>query len=233
MPRRRPTAEPLVAGWWVADSRSRGLAGRVGCAGGAVNPQAGPAAGGCAFGRLRSNASQAKRTHPCRLGRAIHGAYAPAQPTRPATDSFRARSPRKIKKKSNSKAGRFARIHAWRGSTVQAWRGCIVSTKVDSYQQQRCAAIGQGGAVWACRTVGAMDGAIEPPWMGLRRVLQAHTAPPNRTAQPPLLILTLQLPLQLPLPLLLLAAGPGPQARAENLTGRRAVRHRAGTPTCA
>jgi len=144
MPRRRPTAEPLVAGWWVADSRSCGLAGRVGCAGGAVNPQAGPAAGGCAFGRLRSNASQAKRTHPCRLGRAIHGAYAPAQPTGPATDSFRARSPRKIKKKSNSKAGRFARIHAWRGSTVQAWRGCIVSTKVDSYQQQRCAAICQG-----------------------------------------------------------------------------------------
>src|SRR6185437_13614387 len=37
-----------------------------------------------------------------------------------------------------------------------------------------------GGAVWACRTVGAMDGAIEPPWTGLRRVLQAHTAPPTR-----------------------------------------------------
>ncbi len=37
----------------------------------------------------------------------------------------------------------------------------------------------EGGAVWGCRTVGAMDGAIEPPWMGLRRVLQPHTAPPN------------------------------------------------------
>ncbi|RTY07258.1 hypothetical protein EKT70_13250 [Stenotrophomonas geniculata] len=37
----------------------------------------------------------------------------------------------------------------------------------------------RGGAVWACRTVGAMDGAIEPPWTGLRRVLQAHTAPPS------------------------------------------------------
>ncbi|WP_230116493.1 hypothetical protein, partial [Stenotrophomonas lactitubi] len=24
-----------------------------------------------------------------------------------------------------------------------------------------------------------MDGAIEPPWTGLRRVLQAHTAPPT------------------------------------------------------
>jgi len=65
----------------------------------------------------------------------------------------------------------------------------------------------RGGAVWVCRTVGAMDGAIEPPgvralclrstasqapertaasgWAGprkggLRRVLPAHTAPPNQ-----------------------------------------------------
>ena len=37
----------------------------------------------------------------------------------------------------------------------------------------------RGGAVWACRTVGAMDGAVEPPWTGLRRVLQAHTAAPS------------------------------------------------------
>ncbi|QGL66412.1 hypothetical protein FEO86_03525 [Stenotrophomonas maltophilia] len=36
----------------------------------------------------------------------------------------------------------------------------------------------EGGAVWVCRTVGAMDGAIEPPWTGLRRVLQTHTAQP-------------------------------------------------------
>ncbi|MEL5936985.1 hypothetical protein AAGG42_18785, partial [Stenotrophomonas maltophilia] len=26
----------------------------------------------------------------------------------------------------------------------------------------------KGRAGWVCRTVGAMDGAIEPPWMGLR-----------------------------------------------------------------
>jgi len=228
MPRRRPTAEPLVAGWWVADSRSRGLAGRVGCAGGAVNPQAGPAAGGCAFGRLRSNASQAKRTHPCRLGRATHGAYAPAQPTRPATDSFRTRSPRKIKKNQIQKP--VASLASTHGVDLPCRHGVDAScrprsTATNSKDAPRSV---RGGAVWACRTVGAMDGAIEPPWMGLRRVLQAHTAPPNRTAQPPLLILTLPLPL----PLLLLAAGPGPQARAENLTGRRAVRHRAGTPTC-
>jgi len=36
-----------------------------------------------------------------------------------------------------------------------------------------------GGAVWVGRTVGAMDGAIEPPGTGLRRVLPTHTAPPN------------------------------------------------------
>src|SRR6185437_495412 len=59
-------------------------------------------------------------------------------------------------------------IHAWRGSTV--------STKVDTHQQRQEAV--RGGAVWACRTAGAMDGAYEPPGMGLRRVLQAHTAPP-------------------------------------------------------
>jgi len=34
--------------------------------------------------------------------------------------------------------------------------------------------------VWVGRTVGAMDGAIEPPGMGLRRVLPTHTAPPNK-----------------------------------------------------
>ena len=34
--------------------------------------------------------------------------------------------------------------------------------------------------MWVDRTVGAMDGAIEPPWMGLRRVLATHTAPPNQ-----------------------------------------------------
>jgi len=34
--------------------------------------------------------------------------------------------------------------------------------------------------VWVGRTAGAMDGAYEPPWTGLRRVLPTHTAPPNQ-----------------------------------------------------
>ncbi len=42
-------------------------------AGGAAStpPGPGPAAVGCAFGRLRSSASQAKRPHPCKLGRRL------------------------------------------------------------------------------------------------------------------------------------------------------------------
>ncbi|OWQ58339.1 hypothetical protein CEE58_21185, partial [Stenotrophomonas maltophilia] len=42
-------------------------------------------------------------------------------------------------------------------------------------------------------TVGAMDGAIEPPWMGLRRVLPAHTAPPNKQKSQSRLLLWLWL----------------------------------------
>ncbi|PJL39127.1 hypothetical protein B9Y78_09145 [Stenotrophomonas maltophilia] len=52
---------------------SCGLAGWVRLRGGAASPPPGPgpAAGGCAFGRLRSSASQAKRPHPCKLGRRL------------------------------------------------------------------------------------------------------------------------------------------------------------------
>ncbi|MCH3817815.1 hypothetical protein LZB41_09235, partial [Campylobacter jejuni] len=35
---------------------------------------------------------------PCKLGRRIHAAHAPAQPTRPASDSFRWRSATEKKK---------------------------------------------------------------------------------------------------------------------------------------
>ncbi len=46
--------------------------------------------------------------------------------------------------------------------------------------------------MWGGRTVGAMDGAIEPPWMGLRRVLTTHTAPPTHGIPPLPLLLPLQ-----------------------------------------
>ncbi len=44
-----------------------------------------------------------------------------------------------------------------------------------------------------------MDGAIEPPWMGLRRVLQPQTAPTKpQIAQSLLLLLLRLLPLRVP-----------------------------------
>ena len=48
------------------------------------------------------------QVRPCKLGRRIHAAHAPAQPTRPATDSFRVRPPRKRKRRSKAEADRFA-----------------------------------------------------------------------------------------------------------------------------
>ena len=46
--------------------------------------------------------------------------------------------------------------------------------------------------MWVGRTVGAMDGAIEPPGTDLRRVLPTHTVPPSsQTTQSRLLLLTL------------------------------------------
>ena len=58
------------------------------------------------------------------------------------------------------------------GTSIHARRGCARSRETV-----------RGGAVWVGRTVGAMDGAIEPPWMGLRRVLPAHTAAPSSVAR--------------------------------------------------
>ncbi|HGM4737214.1 TPA: hypothetical protein ACKPYB_003806, partial [Stenotrophomonas maltophilia] len=53
---------------------------------------------------------------------------------------------------------------------LQTFLTPAVSTKVDTYQQPR-EPVG-GGAVWACRTVGAMDGFTACP------------AGPHRPAQP-------------------------------------------------
>jgi len=53
-----------------------------------------------------------------------------------------------------------------------------------------------------------MDGAIEPPWTGLRRVLQAHTTPPNKQKSQSRLLLRLWLRLLL-LPLRVPGRRPG------------------------
>ena len=99
----RPTAQPLVAGVG-RQRRVMRLAGRVGRAGDAVNPS-----------------MEACQPHPC--GRHPRATYPPD----PLTVSVRGQ-PRRRKRRARAKAeaGRFARIHAWRGSTV--------STKIDTYQ---------------------------------------------------------------------------------------------------
>ncbi len=77
------------------------------------------------------------QVRPCKLGRRIHAAHATAQPTHPATDSFRVRPPRKRKRRSKAEADRFARSEpsmarlyrtSVRGKLSKAgwvgWRGC-------------------------------------------------------------------------------------------------------------
>ncbi len=141
-------------------------------AGGAAStpPGPGPAAGGCAFGRLRSGASQAKRPHPCKLGRRIHAAHAPATgPTPPSTVGRDLSERLRVRSVFLRKTDLTPEFHS-------------ISDGFDPrmvWMTNRHPETVGGGAVWVGRTVGAMDGAIEPPWMGLRRVLPTHTAPPN------------------------------------------------------
>ncbi len=146
-------------------------------------PGPGPAAGGCAFGRLRSSASQAKRPHPCKLGRRIHAAHAPATgPTPPSTGCLLSvGNTLGVRSVFRRKTDLTPEFHSISDRCVDQGRHLPTAAKSV-----------RGGAVWLCRTVGAMDGAIEPPWMGLRRVLTA-TAPRHPTGSP-LLLLLLRLP---------------------------------------
>ena len=170
----RRTAEPLVVG---RVERIACLAGRVGHAGDAAStpPGPGPAAGGCTFRRLRSSASQAKRPHPCKLDGAIHGANAPAWPTRPASDSFRARPATEERKKSKSGSLRCACSGVDQGRHPPTAAGT-------------CRRRGGSG----CGGVSAMDGAIEATGMYLRRPPQPE--PPRLPSGSQLLTLLLKLP---------------------------------------
>ncbi len=164
---RRPSAEPLVAGAFREQRISGGWPG-----------------GGAAQGTLQ--------VRPCKLVGAIHGACAPAQPTRPALDRFLRAPATKDKRKIQKQkpvaalvmpdfllllcfpvAGQRLRVAEPGSEPVARQRDPTPCRSGSSRGSVR------GGAVWACRTAGAMDGAYEPPGTGLRRVLQAHTAPPN------------------------------------------------------
>ncbi len=121
------------------------------------------------------------QVRPCKLGRRIHAAHAPATgPTPPSTD-FRDLSERHGPLLVGVDLGRHSRSTPW----VDAFRSRfeIFDSDGDSSTMawiHQIAEICQGGA-WAGRTVGGMDAAIEPPWMGLRRVLPAC---PCRPANP-------------------------------------------------
>ena len=141
----------------------RGMAGRCGLAGHAVNPPpgSGPAAGGCAFGRLRSSASQAKRPHPWGLGRGIHAADTPATgPIPPSTISG-----------DLSDLIRFISISD----------RCVDQGRHLPTAQGICQRRGGVGV----RGVSRMDAAAKPTWTYLRR--PRTPTPPRQPAECPLL----------------------------------------------
>ncbi|SNT80951.1 hypothetical protein SAMN02744786_0690 [Stenotrophomonas sp. CC120222-04] len=153
------------------------LAGRCGLAGHAVNPapRSGPAAGGCAFGRLRSSASQAKRPHPWGLDGAIHGANGPASPHRPTSD----RSRRIV---SRSAVGR---CRPW-STHIHATRGCERSDPLLTltflffdFPWRTHTETVRGRAGGLRRGVSRMDAATELTGTYLQRPLRSPPARPN------------------------------------------------------
>ena len=181
-------AEATATAEAAATAGFRWGAGRCGQAGHAVNPPpgSGPAAGGCAFGRLRSSASQAKRPHPWGLDGAIHGANGPACPHRPTSDRFRWLL-----------VGVDLGRHGRSTPCVDSFRfqfeifdsdGDSSTHGVDLLQiAEICRRRGGSG----CGSVRGMDAAAKPPWMGLRRLPQPD--PPRHPTDCPLLTLTLTL----------------------------------------
>ncbi len=156
-------------------------------------PRSGPVAGGWAFGRLRSSASQAKRPHPWGLGRGLlvcavlrtrqdrggascptrprytsaHAADTPATGPTPPSTVFRDLSARGVRsvfrRKTDLTPDRFRYL-------------TDVSTKVDTYQQPPESV--EGGALWVggCEPHGCGD---QAPMDGFTASPQTHSAPPS------------------------------------------------------
>ena len=140
-------------------------------------PGPGPAAGGCAFGRLRSGASQAKRPHPCKLGRRSHAAQAPATgPTPPSTVSCDLSEWHGVRSVFRRKTDLTPEFHSIsdRFHPRMAWI---------YWPPAYCRRRGTVGL----RGVSGMDAATKPPWMGLRRP-RKPTVPRHPTECPPLLL---------------------------------------------
>ncbi len=163
-----------------------GLAGRCGLAGHAVTPPpgSGPAAGGWAFGRLRSSASHAKRPHPWGLDGAIHGANGPASPHRPTFDSFPVTVGLILGK---DMANRMGQIRFPLETDLTPDRFSL-SVRDPLQITEICRRRGGSG----CGGVSRMDAATEPTWTYLRRPPQPD--PPRHPTDRRLLLLLLGLP---------------------------------------
>ncbi|MDR6695016.1 hypothetical protein J2X70_002498 [Stenotrophomonas sp. 1337] len=153
------SSQRLSPSWRGAGSRRAGHAfGRVGR----------PCRGRCKYVHVSSVAASMRLTP-------LHGL-----PTLPSTVSCGG-PPRKKEKKSRSGSrAALARKQTNKKDAANAasFLFSISSSVTHALAHRHRETVG-GGAVWVGRTVGAMDGAIEPPGTGLRRVLPTHTAPPN------------------------------------------------------
>gem|GEM_PF-2596898 len=103
-------------------------------------------------------------------------------PTRPASDTVRRfRPPRKEKRRARAKAKAAFRVAAgWTNPyptsirQISSTQGVDLPCRPRSTPTNRHRETVEGGEVWVGRTVGAMDGAIEPP--GVRALCLRSTA---------------------------------------------------------
>ncbi len=178
-------------------------------------PGPGPAAGGCAFGRLRSSASQANRPHPCKLGRRLlvcavlrtrqDRGWASC-PTRPRHASGPCGSrPRNRTHPAFDRSPRSAvdPRHAWMNlhrnrifrmgiekHPRMAWIYCVDQGRHLPTAAEICQRWGGAGV----RGVSRMDAAAKPTWTYLRR--PRTPTPPHHPTEYPLLLLLWPLQVQ-------------------------------------
>ena len=156
------SSQRLSPSWRGAGSRRAGHAfGRVGR----------PCRGRCKYVHVSSVAASMRLTP-------LHGL-----PTLPSTVSC-GRPPRKKEKKSRSGSrAALARKQTNKKDAANAasFLFSISSSVAHALAHRHRETVG-GGAVWVGRTVGAMDGAIEPPWVRALCLRSTASQAPERTA---------------------------------------------------
>ena len=129
------------------------------------------AACSCAQSCAHGKPGVGRPAQPARGMPRAHAAHAPATgPTPPSTDSRELPAPCVEPSHARLKSHRYRNVR-FQWTLIHAWRGSTQSRKSV-----------RGGAVWACRTVGAMDGAIEPPWVRTVCLRSTASQAPERTA---------------------------------------------------